>query len=153
MTVGACPGRSLSTYNTRMPDWLTTCLLLAAGGSIGTIARFWLGTLVAQIQRSRWPDLEYPWGTFLINVSGSMLLGVLAASFLGHPDPSRRNWYLLLGAGFCGGFTTFSTFSLESFELIRDGKPWAALAYALGSVIAGVIGVWIAMRLMKPLEG
>src|SRR5882757_6609493 len=132
-----------------MPNWLTTCFLLAAGGAAGTIARYWLGLVIVQVQGARWPDLEYPWGTFLINVSGSVLLGFLAALFLGHPDPARRNWYLLLGTGFCGGFTTFSTFSLESYELSRDGNLGAALAYALGSVVPGVIGVWFAMRRMQ----
>jgi len=133
-----------------MPDWLTTCFLLAGGGAAGTIARYWLGLLVVQVQRARWPELEYPWGTFLINLSGSVLLGFLAALFLHHPDPSRRNLYLLLGTGFCGGYTTFSTFSLESFELIRDGKLPAAAAYMAGSVLAGVLGVWLAMRVIKP---
>src|SRR6516162_8064819 len=104
-----------------MPDWLTTVLLLAAGGGVGANARYWFGRLVAQMQG----PVEFPWATLAINVSGSAILGVLAGHYLGHPDPDpvRRNWYLLLGAGFCGGFTTFSTFSLETLELLRDGKP------------------------------
>ena len=131
-----------------MPEWIATSMLLAAGGSAGTLSRYWFGRLVAEFQRARWPDLEFPFATLLINVSGSLLLGFLAALCLGHVDPARRNGYLLLGTGFCGGFTTFSTFSLESFELLRDGKLWAATAYALGSVIAGILGVWLAMRAM-----
>jgi len=54
---------------------------------------------------------------------------------------------LLLGTGFCGGFTTFSTFSYETLKLLQDGKPWAAVAYAFGSVAAGVLGVWLALKL------
>jgi CrcB protein len=123
--------------------------LLALGGAAGTVARYWFGRFVSEVQKARWPELEYPWGTFLINVAGSVLLGFLAAFFLGHPDPARRNWYLLLGAGFCGGFTTFSTFSLETYELIRDEKFGAASIYSLGSVVAGVFGVWVAMRIAK----
>ena len=134
-----------------MPDWLTSFLthpatLLAAGGGAGANARYWFGRLVARVQAAQLPGVEFPWGTFLINVGGSVVLGFVAAAYLGHPDPARRNWYLLLGTGFCGGFTTFSTFSLETLELMRDGKPWAALAYVGGSVAAGVLGVWLAMR-------
>jgi CrcB protein len=137
-----------------MRDWLSAFIthpivLLSIGGAIGTNARYWLGKLVVHIQGA----VEFPWATFLINVSGSMVLGFVAAAYLHqvdptHPDPAKRNWYLLLGAGFCGGFTTFSTFSLETLELIRDGKVWAALAYAVGSVVLGLLAVWVAMRLM-----
>lgn len=129
-----------------MPDWMWTCLLLAAGGSAGTLARYWLGRAVAGIQTARWPELEFPLGTFLINVSGSLALGFLAAFCYG--EPARRHWYLLLGTGFCGGFTTFSAFSLETYELLRDGRLILALGYAFGSVAAGVLGVWCAMRAM-----
>jgi CrcB protein len=134
-----------------MPAWLLTLLahpvtLLAVGGGAGANARYWLGRLVAQLQG----PVEFPWATFLINVSGSAVLGLVAGQFLGHPhDPVRRNWYLLLGTGFCGGFTTFSTFSLETLELLRDGKPGAAAGYVLGSVLAGLLGVWLAMRVTE----
>jgi fluoride exporter len=129
-----------------MPDWTFTCLLLAAGGSAGTLSRYWLGRAVTEAQTARWPELEFPVGTLFINVSGSIALGFLAAICAG--EPSRRTWYLLLGTGFCGGFTTFSTFSLETYELIRDGRLLAASAYSLGSVAAGILGVWCAMKAM-----
>ena len=126
-----------------MPDWLThPVALLTIGGGLGTNARYFLGCAVARFQG----DAAFPWATFLINVLGSALLGVVAAAYLNHPDPARRNWYLLLGTGFCGGFTTFSTFSLEALTLIQDGRPWTALAYALGSVACGLLAVWVAVR-------
>lgn len=131
-----------------MPDWLLTCVLLAAGGTVGTLSRYWIGRLVAEVQQARWPGVEFPFGTFLINVLGSIVLGFIAALCLDHAGPSRRTWYLLLGTGFCGGFTTFSTFSLETYELLRDGRLAHSLIYALGSVAAGVLGVWCAMRVM-----
>jgi CrcB protein len=131
-----------------MPDWLTSSLLLALGGGAGANARYWLGCVVARFQQTWFEAVEFPWATFLINVGGSTLLGFIAAAYLGHPDPARRNWYLLLGTGFCGGFTTFSTFSLETLELLRDGKGGAVIAYVGGSVAAGLLGVWLAMRLM-----
>jgi CrcB protein len=135
-----------------MPDWLLAFVthpvtLLAVGGGAGANARYWLGRAIAEWQRRRFDQLEFPWGTFLINVSGSIVLGFVAAAWLNHPDPARRNWYLLIGTGFCGGFTTFSTFSFETLELFQDGKPLAALAYSLGSVAAGLLGVMLAVKL------
>ena len=131
-----------------LPEWLTVCLthpitLLMFGGGVGANARYWLGKLVATLQGA----VAFPWATFAINVSGSVILGFVAAAFLNHPDASRRNWYLLLGAGFCGGFTTFSTFSLETLELMQQGRLWAAAGYVFGSVAAGLVGVWLAMKL------
>jgi CrcB protein len=136
-----------------MPDWLIAfavhpATLLAIGGGAGANARYWLGRLIAEWQLRRFERVEFPWGTFVINVSGSVVLGLVAALWLNHHDPARRNWYLLLGTGFCGGFTTFSTFSYETFQLIQDGKLWAAIAYALGSVAAGLLGVIVAVKLV-----
>jgi fluoride exporter len=136
-----------------MPAWLIAffthpVMLLTLGGGAGANARYWLGHAVAEWQLRRFERAEIPWGTFLINVSGSIVLGLLAAAWLNHPDPAQRNWYLLLGTGFCGGFTTFSTFSYETLKLLQDGKPWTAAVYSLGSVAAGLIGVWAAMKLM-----
>jgi CrcB protein len=135
-----------------LPDWLTATLLhpavlLSAGGAAGTNARYWLGRAVTAWQVHRFPGLEFPWGTFAINVSGSAALGLVAAAFLGNPDVAHRRWFLLLGTGFCGGYTTFSTFSLETMELLRDDRPLAAVAYALGSVAAGLVAVWAALKL------
>ncbi|VTU02037.1 hypothetical protein : Putative fluoride ion transporter CrcB OS=Gordonia effusa NBRC 100432 GN=crcB PE=3 SV=1: CRCB [Gemmataceae bacterium] len=137
-----------------MPDWLVAIAvhpvtLLAVGGGAGANARYWLGKVVAWAQG----DVEFPFATLLINVTGSVVLGFVASSFLRHPDPAQRAWYLLLGTGFCGGFTTFSTFSLEAFELVRDGKGWLAAVYAAGSVLAGVFGVWLAFKLAGPPHG
>lgn len=131
-----------------MFDWVASLFahpvtLLALGGGAGANARYWLGKLVARWQG----DIEFPWATFAINVTGSTILGLVAAAYLNHPDPARRNWYLLLGTGFCGGFTTFSTFSYETLKLMQDGKAWVAVAYVVGSVAAGLLGVWLAVTL------
>lgn len=126
-----------------MPDWFISCTLLALGGGTGANARYWLGALV----RAAHGTTTFPWATFAINVGGSVVLGFVAAFFLHHPDEPRRNWYLLLGTGFCGGFTTFSTFSLEALELLQTGRTWTAAAYVSGSVAAGLVGVWLALKL------
>jgi fluoride exporter len=142
-----------------MPQWLIAFFthpitLLTVGGGIGTNARYWLGHYVAAWQVRRFGQVEFPWATFFINVSGSIILGLVATAYLHqpdplHPDPAKRNWYLLLGTGFCGGFTTFSTFSYETLGLLRDGKVLAAVAYSLGSVALGLLGVWIAVKLAE----
>jgi CrcB protein len=139
-----------------MPDWLVSfavhpVTLLAVGGGAGANARYWLGRCIAEWQVRRF-GVEFPWGTLAINVLGSVLLGFVAAAVLHqpdplHPGPARRNWYLLLGTGFCGGFTTFSTFSYEALKLAQDGKWWAVAGYVGGSVLAGILGVWAALQL------
>ena len=131
-----------------MPDWLISfaahpVTLLTLGGGAGANARYWLGALVRALHGTT----TFPWATGAINVGGSVLRGFVAAFFLHHPNESRRVWYLLLGTGFCGGFTTFSTFSLETLELMQEGRPWTAAAYVSGSVAAGLVGVWLALRL------
>ena len=130
-----------------MPDWLVTTAIVMFGGGVGANARYWLGRVVVEWQRHNFENVVFPWATFIINVSGSIVLGFAATLFLKHPDESRRVWYILLGTGFCGGFTTFSTFSLETLELMQEGRPWTAAAYVCGSVVAGVVGVWLALKL------
>jgi len=119
-------------------------LLLFVGGGLGTIARYLL---------SKWFNEQpwgqgFPWGTFVINVSGSFILGAAAVVILERLSPTHQNWYLLLGTGFCGGFTTFSTFEWETYKLVRDGSWWYALANAFGSLLAGFVGILLAVALV-----
>jgi CrcB protein len=111
--------------------------LIAVGSAVGGNLRYWLGRWV---DAQGWPG-GLPWGTFVINVTGSLVLGFLAVWFLERAEPARRGLYLLLGTGFCGGYTTFSTFEWETFKLIRDGNWPAALANIFGSVAVGFLGV------------
>jgi CrcB protein len=116
--------------------------LLTIGGALGTNARYWLGYWLGEASwraHSEWLS-AFPVGTFVINVTGSFLLGLVGVLFL-ERMPDNRHWFLLLGVGFCGGYTTFSTFEWETFKLLRDGLYWIAAANVLGSVCVGLLGV------------
>ena len=123
--------------------------LIAVGSAAGGNLRFWLG---AWVHARQWPG-GLPWGTILINVSGSFLVGLFAAAFLERLDPGRREAYLLLGTGFCGGYTTFSAFELETYRLVRDGHWPAALANVGVSVAAGLLAVALGVALGHQIFG
>lgn len=112
--------------------------MVALGGAAGAAARFG----VAQAFAAR--D-GFPWATFGINVAGSLGLGLLMGAF----PVAGEAWRVraLLGIGFCGGFTTFSTFSYETLVLLQRGSPVTALLYSFGSVAVGVLAAWLGLRL------
>jgi CrcB protein len=121
--------------------------MLSAGGVLGVNARYWLGAWITQRAGP-----GFPWATFAINVSGSLVIGALTVvldRWLPHP-----NARLLLVAGFLGGYTTFSTFSLESVTLWERGQRMMAVAYVSGSVVAGlaaaVVGIALARAAVAP---
>ena len=107
--------------------WLMhPAVLVGVGGALGSNARYWLGRW---FQLQPWAK-DFYWGTFCINVTGSILLGLIAALF----KDRAGTGFLLLGTGFCGGYTTFSSFSLQTLNLMNDGE-WL---YAAGNVVASV---------------
>ncbi len=99
--------------------------------------RYLIGTAIMQRFGGR-----FPLGTFVINITGSFLIGLLMTllteKFAPHP-----NWRLLLVIGFLGGYTTFSSFEYETFQSVRGGGHWLALGYVVSSVILGYAGVWL----------
>lgn len=123
--------------------------LVAAGSALGGNLRYWLGRLIDSMQ---WP-LGLPWGTFVINVSGSFLLGLFGTLFIERAAVPRRELFLLLGTGLCGGYTTFSTFEWETYRLVRDGSWMLALANVAGSCLTGFIGVFLGALLGHLLSG
>src|SRR5205807_8098605 len=118
-------------------------VILMLGGALGTYLRYVVGRWFAM---QPWGQ-GFPYGTLFINVSGSFVLAVAAGIILERLPPEHQDWYLLIGTGFCGGYTTFSTFEWETFKLVRDGSWWYALANVLGSILAGFLGVVLAVTL------
>ena len=108
-----------------------TVLLVVLGGALGAPSRW----LVDQWVQQRRPA-PFPWGTFVVNMSGAFALGVLlGAASEGGPGQA---WVALLGIGFCGSFTTFSTFGFEAVRLAEEGRSPVATGYVVGSVVVGV---------------
>ena len=121
-----------------MPPWL----LVAVGGALGSVSRYACSLFVTQRLGQ-----SFPWGTLVVNVVGSFAIGVLAA-FITAPQragsPIIRDFMMV---GFLGGFTTFSAFSLQTLQLIRDGKMTAALMNVAASVVVCLIAVWLGFLL------
>lgn len=109
-------------------------LLVIAGSALGGLARYWLAILVG------WAlGPSFPWGTLLINVVGSLVIGVAGAATEAREHAAFRAFLMV---GICGGFTTFSSFSLQTLELLQAGRAPAALAYAGLSVGLCLVSVW-----------
>ena len=107
---------------------------IAVGGAVGALARHLVEESVPSVPGA------FPWGTFLVNVSGSLLIGVLIATLGLLPAPHRLV-RPFLGVGILGGFTTFSTYAAQSHALVRSGHPLGALAYLGGTVLAAGLAV------------
>ncbi len=104
--------------------------LVAAGGAIGSVGRYWLAGAVARLTGP-----GFPWGTILINISGSFVIGALAGFTAGRGGAGTVSLQAFAMAGLCGGFTTFSAFSLQTVELLRVGQVWQAAANVIISVV------------------
>jgi CrcB protein len=94
---------------------------------------------------------DFPWGTFIVNVSGSFLIGVILSLVGGGQLPAGAR--LFLAVGVMGGYTTFSTYSNETLQLVQGGEVGAAMFNALGQVVAGFIGVYLGVVLGRVLGG
>lgn len=129
-----------------MPSAATRALLVSLGAVFGANARYWLGVLFARLAT---PGL--PWATLTVNLSGSLLLG----GFLGYaarrmPHPG---WSLVVAVGFCGAYTTFSTFGYELFDMLQSRAVALALGYVAASVVVGVLAVAVGWAVGQALAG
>lgn len=112
---------------------------VALGGAVGALGRYGLGGWVQSVAGGPAAAGVLPWGTFVVNVSGSLLIGFALRAFTSFELAPEARAFLTVGL--LGAFTTFSTFSLETVALLDDGRWSAALAYSLGSVLLGVFAV------------
>jgi fluoride exporter len=116
--------------------------IIGIGGIAGAFARFYLGKWIVSKKTSL-----FPIGTFIINASGSFLLGLLYSL---HSKDFIPLWVLLLlGTGFCGAYTTFSTFGYETVQLLEKKRWGHAVAYVLFSVVIGLLLAWAGMVLIR----
>jgi CrcB protein len=114
---------------------LRNVLLISVGAVVGANARYFVGVWALATLGA-----AFPYGTFLVNVTGSFAVG-FAVTFLSDRAIDDPAWRLLLITGFCGGYTTFSTYAFETVGLLRLGQAPTALAYVAGSVLVGLVAV------------
>jgi CrcB protein len=119
-------------------------LLVGVGGGIGAMARYGTGILVGQL----WRD-PFPLATLLVNVVGSVAMGLLVGLLARTLPPGQNEIRLFFAVGVLGGFTTFSSFSLDVISMLERSDILGAAIYVIVSVVASIVGLWIALLLMR----
>ena len=118
-------------------------LLVSIGGAVGSSMRYLTSVLM-----QKWVSQLYPWGTFVANMLGCLLIGILMGYF-SKLQLNNNDYKLLLITGFCGGYTTFSAFALENYTLWQQGNMTTALIYIALSVMGGLFAVFSGFALTK----
>jgi len=120
-------------------------ILIALGGSLGALARVWVGSAVAGKLGTR-----FPYGTFVINITACIIIG-FSLEFLDHHVELNPAWRYLIPTGFVGAYSTFSTFEWETFTNLQIGSYLIAGSYVGLSIVLGLIGVWCGVRLARSM--
>jgi CrcB protein len=116
---------------------MTKFLMVAIGGALGSVLRFWVGTYISGRMETR-----FPYGTLVINITASFLIGFII-TILTNRTEWNPNWRYLIPIGFIGGYSTFSTFEYETFRVLESGE-YLLTALNVGlSVVLGFIAVWL----------
>lgn len=130
---------------------LISGVAVAVGGAVGAVARYAVVALMSGGTAAAEGGIRFPWGVLAVNLTGCLLIGMLAGVFVGRPADDRLR--LLLATGFLGSFTTFSAFGLDTVELVRAGRVGLAAANAAVQVVLGAglvaIGWWLARRIAE----
>ncbi len=120
-------------------------LAVAIGGAIGAVSRYWMMSMVVSLSTMR-----FPLGTFLVNVLGSLLIGILFV-VLTERSALSAEWRALLVVGYVGAFTTFSTFSLDALQLLQEGYVLQAVSYIVASVVVCMLATWLGIVAMRAI--
>jgi len=117
-------------------------LLIFFGGGFGSVLRYIIGKWLNNTENT------IPYGTFLVNVLGSLIIGIVLG-YAAKVSNTSNSYVFLLATGFCGGFTTFSAFAYENHLFLKNGDYFSFLIYALGSLILGLLAVFVGFYFSK----
>lgn len=120
-------------------------LAVALGGALGAVSRYWLIAAVSNASNHR-----FPWGTLVVNVLGSLVIGMMYV-LISERMVLSEQWRAVLIVGYLGAFTTFSTFSLDALLLLQEGFVLQALTYIVSSVVICLLCAWLGIVLMRVL--
>jgi len=118
-------------------------LLIAAGGALGSIARYWVGSAVSGRM-----GIRFPYGTLLVNLTACVIIG-FSLTYLGRRADLSPAWRYLIPVGFIGAYSTFSTYEWETLSSMRASAFFLAALYAFGSLVLGLIAVWFGSRMAE----
>jgi len=121
-------------------------LIVFIGGGLGTVMRFLIGKLIPYSGKG------FPWNTFCANLLGCLLIGLLTGYFMRNCSENQSSLILFATIGFCGGFTTFSSFANENLSFIRSGDYAILLSYSLLSISTGILMVYLGILIDKHLH-
>lgn len=124
---------------------LQRSVLVFLGGGLGANLRYWLGLWIQTLFKTG----SFPLGTFLINITGSLVIGILTGLFAKSIDPENARLFFVVGL--LGGYTTFSSFSLDAINLISQKNTLQFLLYVAGSVMFALVGTWLGLSLSKAI--
>lgn len=124
---------------------MTKFLAIAVGGALGALSRYWVVGIISSLF-----ERTFPFGTLVVNILGSLLIGILYVLIVEKLDVAAE-WHAITMVGFIGAFTTFSTFSLETLMLFQEGRVVAAVTYILSSVLVCLLAVGAGMWTTKQI--
>ncbi len=137
------PGHCRRTATPTRVGAVLRMALIGIGGGLGSLARYAIAVVAVP-----WSAGGFPWGTFTVNVVGSLLVGIVIAAAVDRQwlSPDLR---LVLGVGFCGGFTTMSSFSFETLALLEQGAVGLAFGYVAATLVVCLAATWAGIALIR----